>query len=276
MNDFTKKNDILICLDSDGCVMDTMEYKHRHIFGPLILKYWDIKEEKIFLEVWNEMNLYTRTRGINRFFGLVTAFRIMREKGFDMPALIDFENWLNQAEVVSNDEIKKTFDKTKSRDLEKVLLWSYEVNQKVKEISESFKSFKGVEEPLKKLSSHADIAIVSSANTQAIVDEWGENNLLKYTDIVMGQEKGTKQECIEALVQKGYERENIIFLGDAPSDLSTSIVCGVKFYPILAGVEELSWRKFDLEVVPTILNKNYTSDIQKKYVDEFKTLLRLN
>ena len=31
---FEKKRDYLICVDSDGCAMDTMNCKHIHCFGP--------------------------------------------------------------------------------------------------------------------------------------------------------------------------------------------------------------------------------------------------
>ena len=32
--EFTRKHDYLICVDSDGCAMDTMDSKHMLCFGP--------------------------------------------------------------------------------------------------------------------------------------------------------------------------------------------------------------------------------------------------
>ena len=44
---FEKKHEFLVCVDSDGCVMDTMNCKHIHCFGPCMVQEWD-------LQAWNE------------------------------------------------------------------------------------------------------------------------------------------------------------------------------------------------------------------------------
>ena len=35
---FQKKKDYLICVDSDGCAMDTMNIKHIKCFGPCMVE----------------------------------------------------------------------------------------------------------------------------------------------------------------------------------------------------------------------------------------------
>ena len=68
---FEKKHDYLVCVDSDGCVMDTMNCKHFHCFGPCMVDEWELdawREE--ILDRWNVINLFSMTRGINRFKGL--------------------------------------------------------------------------------------------------------------------------------------------------------------------------------------------------------------
>jgi hypothetical protein len=37
---FERKHDFLVCVDSDGCVMDTMNCKHFHCFGPCMVAEW--------------------------------------------------------------------------------------------------------------------------------------------------------------------------------------------------------------------------------------------
>ena len=37
-----KKHDILICVDSDGCAMDTMNIKHMKCFGPCLVEEWGL------------------------------------------------------------------------------------------------------------------------------------------------------------------------------------------------------------------------------------------
>ena len=41
---FEKKHEYLVCVDSDGCVMDTMNCKHFHCFGPCMVDQWGLQE----------------------------------------------------------------------------------------------------------------------------------------------------------------------------------------------------------------------------------------
>lgn len=74
IRDFKRKKDFMICVDSDGCAMDTMDIKHIRCFGPCMVAEWHLEEwEDAILSRWNEINLYTMTRGVNRFKGLAMA-----------------------------------------------------------------------------------------------------------------------------------------------------------------------------------------------------------
>ena len=71
---FERKKDYLICVDSDGCAMDTMDIKHFNCFGPCMVAEWGLEEWKEpILKRWNDINLYTMTRGVNRYKGLAMA-----------------------------------------------------------------------------------------------------------------------------------------------------------------------------------------------------------
>ena len=70
-SEFKKTKDFLLCVDSDGCVMDTMDIKHKKCFGPCFVAEWQLeKYNDEMLERWNEINLYSMDRGINRYKGL--------------------------------------------------------------------------------------------------------------------------------------------------------------------------------------------------------------
>ena len=103
---FEKKRDYLICIDSDGCAIDSMDIKHFRCFGPCMVKEWGLEAyEKELLESWNEVNLYSMTRGINRFKGLVKALTEVQEKyqpvEFFYPILVkkEKESWANIGEA---------------------------------------------------------------------------------------------------------------------------------------------------------------------------------
>ena len=55
-----KETDFLVCVDSDGCAMDTMDIKHIRCFGPCMVKEWKLEAwEGQILDRWNEINLYS-------------------------------------------------------------------------------------------------------------------------------------------------------------------------------------------------------------------------
>ena len=41
--EWKKRNEFLLCVDSDGCAIDTMEIKHRKCFGPCLVEEWDLE-----------------------------------------------------------------------------------------------------------------------------------------------------------------------------------------------------------------------------------------
>ena len=56
--DYTKEKDFLICIDSDGCAMDTMNSKHFNSFGPEFVKSYDLEEYKEeALEYWTSASV---------------------------------------------------------------------------------------------------------------------------------------------------------------------------------------------------------------------------
>lgn len=66
--DFKRTKEFLVCVDSDGCAMDTMNIKHFRTFGPEFVKSFHLEDiEKDVLDHWNKTNLFSETRGINRF-----------------------------------------------------------------------------------------------------------------------------------------------------------------------------------------------------------------
>ena len=75
LKDFVKSKDYLLCVDSDGCAMDTMNVKHFECVGPCFADEWQVKDRAAALKRWNEINLYQRTRGINRFMGIARILK---------------------------------------------------------------------------------------------------------------------------------------------------------------------------------------------------------
>ncbi len=94
--------------------------------------------------------------------------------------------------------------------------WSLNVNKSIEELPKGDEPFEGVAEGLEALSKIVDVAVVSSANGEALNDEWGRHDYIKYLTALLGQEAGTKQHCIAELKKKGYDTEKVLMVGDAP------------------------------------------------------------
>lgn len=266
LSEFKKTKNFLVCVDSDGCAMDTMDIKHIRCFGPCMIEVWQLQkwEEKI-LKRWNEINLYTITRGINRFKGLSMALSEINEQYQAIDGIDDLIFWSKNADELSNEALKKEIEKHPQKKIFKLALkWSEMVNNAIKKLPESeIKPFPLVKEALKLAHEKADIAIVSSANLGAVLDEWEKHGLLEHTDIVLTQNVGSKAFCISELLKKGYNKENVLMCGDAPGDLKAAETNEVFYYPILVKKEKDSWQDF--------INQGFSHLLDGSY-DEYETI----
>ncbi len=272
LTDYRKQKDFLVCVDSDGCAMDTMDVKHIRCFGPCMVAEWGLEEWKEeILARWNEINLYTMTRGINRFRGLAKALREIDGKYTKIDDLDTLTQWAADSPELSNDAVKRAIaEKPDSVILPKALSWSLAVNASIKALPESEKPpFQGVKEALSYAQQYADVAIVSSANLGAVLDEWKLYGLLEHTDIVLAQDAGSKAFCIGELLKKGYAPDHVLMCGDAPGDYDAARKNGVFFYPILVRREAESWAEFASQGLGRLTDGSYGGEYQEEKAGQF-------
>ena len=103
IEDFKKNHEYLVCIDSDGCAMDTMDIKHFECFGPCMIEEWGLEKwDKKLLERWNEINLYTKTRGTNRFKTLGMILKEVNASYVKIEGLEILEEWISHTKELSN------------------------------------------------------------------------------------------------------------------------------------------------------------------------------
>ena len=244
---FERKHDYLVCVDSDGCVMDTMNCKHFHCFGPCMVDEWGLQQwQDAILERWNVINLFSMTRGVNRFKGLAMALGEINETYKPIPGVKALQDWAATAPALSNDGVAKAAaeaaDPEAKRIFEKALSWSKAVNAAIVQLDEALKvPYDGAKEGLAAAHTFADVAMVSSANRDAVEEEWGKFGLLAHTDIVLAQDIGSKAACIAEMMKFGYDPNKVMMVGDAPGDSDAAKKNGVYYYPILVNHEKESW-----------------------------------
>lgn len=274
IENYQKRKQFLVCVDSDGCAMDTMDIKHKKCFGPCLIEVWNLQQwEEEILDRWYEINLYSELRGINRFKGLAIALKEINEKYIVIEALDQYLNWVEVTKELSNESLIEEISKNKAVCLEKALQWSDNLNKKINELLPQEKlPFEHVKEVLEKVHQYADIAIVSSANYEAIREEWLHNGLLDHIDLLLSQNIGSKSHCIHELLEKGYDANHVIMIGDAPGDEKAADENKVLFYPILVKQEAKSWNEFSEHIFGKFLQLDFSEDsiyYKKKFYDNF-------
>ena len=233
---------------------------------------WGLGEwREEILARWNDINLYTITRGINRFRGLAMALSEVSEKYRRIEDIERLVEWAENSPELSNSALEREIlINPDSPSLKKALSWSISVNKAITKLpEEEIRPFPLAREALELAHGRADIAVVSSANLDAVLLEWEKHGLLAHTDIVLAQNSGTKSACIAALIKKGYSKDRVVMCGDAQSDLAAAEENGVFFFPILVRRERESWREFMNTAFEKLLDGSFEGEYQREMTTKF-------
>lgn len=270
--DYTPKHTQMVCFDSDGCVFDTMEIKHKECFCPVTIQAWGLQPiAKYVREAWEYSNLYSRDRGRSRFHEILLVFDLLQEReevrlyDFQLPDIAPLRKWVHTEPILNNEQLAKhAYNPVMRRALE----WSMEMNRRTAEMVHGIPPFPGVRECLERLHDQADIIIVSATPREALKREWQEHDLIKYVRMLCAQEDGSKKECIRAL-RNYYDLNNILMIGDAPGDFEAARDNGVSFYSILPGEELASWRAFAREGMERFLEGTFKGAYEQSLITRF-------
>jgi phosphoglycolate phosphatase-like HAD superfamily hydrolase len=278
MLSLTPKHGFLVGIDSDGCAFDSMELKQKECFTPNTINYWGLQGvSKYAREACEFVNLYSKSRGINRFPALVEELEWtsrrpeVRDRGVQVRIPQALRDWIKREPKLGNPTLEKAVAETGDADLKHTLAWSKAVNRSVEEMVRGVPPFPFVRECLDKLFHQTDILVVSATPQEALEREWAEHDLAKYVVAICGQEVGTKKECLQAA--KLYPPEHTLMIGDAPGDYKAAKPNHALFFPINPGKEELSWKRFFEEGIDRFLSGTFAGKYQEELLAEFDRYL---
>ena len=184
----------------------------------------------------------------------------IRDRYKTIPGLSDLTGWVDQTKALSNSALEQAIRETGSECLQKALHWSQQVNASINQLDESLKKpFDGASQGLAAAAEFADVAVVSSDNRDAVLEEWGKYGLLDHVDLVLAQDAGSKQHCIAMLLETGYAPAHVLMVGDAPGDRAAAQTNGVYFYPILVKKEAASWQEFCEKATDHLRSESYAA-----------------
>lgn len=274
------RHEFLIAIDSDGCVFDSMEIKHKECFIPNIIKYWKLQAVSKYARAAAEfVNLYSRWRGTNRFPALIKTFDLLREwpevqkRKVEIPVAQSLRDWIARETKLGNPTLKAEVERTGDPILAQALEWSVAVNATIADIVQGVPPFPNCRESLEKISRHADIIVCSSTPMEALQREWEEHNLARYVRFIAGQEIGSKKEHIQMAAEGKYPPDHVLMIGDAPGDLKAARANGARFFPIVPGEEEDSWELFLTEAADKFFKGEYDDDYENRLIAEFEERL---
>ena len=119
LKNFIAKKDFFIGIDSDGCVFDSMEPKHKECFCPAFINNFNLQSvSKYAREVWEFVNLYSQNRGCNRFYAVIKALDILRshpevkKRGVKIVEVPKLKTWTQRESKLSNITLKAEIDRT--------------------------------------------------------------------------------------------------------------------------------------------------------------------
>jgi beta-phosphoglucomutase-like phosphatase (HAD superfamily) len=274
LSSYEKKHDYLICIDSDGTVIDAMAAKHNHCHGPALVSMWNLHQHAADAQdLWNSINLYSTHRGVNRFIALAIFLEEVDGVWTHEPHLSVLKDWAENSGNLSNEGLVEEIKKNPDPILRKALLWSYDINERILKLSHTDKPpYEGVRDFFEKAKGQVDFALISSSNMSALLEEWGNHDLLKYLDVLTSQEIGTKGECIRRLIEKGYDPKKVLMVGDANPDLEAANSNNAYFYPILTQHETQSWEDLQNKFF-TYFTKDLYASHQSEIIEKFKNNL---
>jgi phosphoglycolate phosphatase-like HAD superfamily hydrolase len=278
MLSITPKHDFLVGIDSDGCVFDSMELKHKECFIPAFINHYELQGvSKYAREAAEFVNLYSKSRGANRFPALVEQLDWLRRRpevkarGIPVARPKGLVDWVARETKLGNPSLEKTVAATGDADLKQALAWSIAVNKAIAEMVRGVPPFPFVRQCLERFAERADMLVCSQTPNAALEAEWAEHDLSRFVLAICGQEVGSKKESLGAAKQ--YPANHTLMIGDAPGDYKAAIANNCLFFPINPGAEEASWRRLFEEGIQRFFEGSFAGAYQERLLAEFDASL---
>lgn len=278
MGAFKPQHEFLVAIDSDGCVFDTMDLKHKECFIPQFIRHYGLQAVANYARQAAEfVNLYSKNRGCNRFIGLLLQLSLLAERpevsarGVTVEVPASLALWLRQAKSLGEPALAEALATNPDPALERALAWSRDVNVAVAQMVTGVPPFPWARRCLESLRGRADMIVCSATPTATLKSEWHEHGLAGHVREIFGQEAGSKRTILE--IAKAYEPGKVLMVGDAPGDRQAAEAHGAWFFPICPTREDESWAVLHDEGIERFLAGRYGKDFQNALNTAFDQLL---
>jgi phosphoglycolate phosphatase-like HAD superfamily hydrolase len=260
-----------------------MEVKHNDCFSVAVVSDFGLASvSRPVHQAWDFVNLYSQTRGCNRFKALLSVMDLLREMprvqaaGVKVPELPHLRQWVQTDTQLGNPRLQELIEGSSGErrdELSQVMTWSKHVNQLVSQTVHNLPPFPGVKDSLVRFAEQADVMVVSATPAEALEREWAEHGIDRHVVLIAGQEMGSKTEHLTLAAKGKYADDQVLMVGDAPGDMKAARDVGALFFPINPGGEEESWARLLSEGIERFFAKRYAGGYEKQLVSDFMQLL---
>ena len=286
LKDFPHRKEFLVAIDSDGCVFDSMNPKQIVVFHPRIMDLYGLWGIESYLrEVAEFVNLFSDTRGCNRFLALHYVCRFLKERGevggaikkqgicFPNTDALDGYVETYKDRSLGNPSQEEYIQETQDESLSRLLGWSVAINSSIARKIKDIPSFDHAKKALSFICQYADVVVVSQTPHEALVREWEEHGLNRYVGAIAGQEMGSKEYHIRIASAGRYQDDKTMMIGDAPGDRRAADANCSLFYPIVPGKENESWLRLVEVGFSRFFDGTFAGEYQERLLAEFEGAL---
>ncbi len=256
-----------------------MERKQKQVFIPQAiasLGFTDIADR--YRATAERVNLYSHTRGANRFEALAVCLDTLREDPqlrARLPDPAPLWEFVRRGRPLSHEVFREYVGVNPSEFLSRVLHWSAESNRRIAAEFEAGPPFPGVANSIKALERFARVTVVSATPTAALRAEWTDAHLIGHVDDLAGQERGSKKAQLAEARAAGFSADTCLMIGDAPGDHAAAEANDTLFFPIVPGREEASWRELLRNGIERFRMGGFAGSYQKRLIAEFYAALNV-
>ncbi len=278
IDNYRAQKSFLVGIDSDGCVFDTMELKHKECFIPNFINHYELQGvSKYARETAEFVNLYSKSRGTNRFPALIEQLNRLRlrpeviARKVRVPQSQGLVRWVEQETKLGNPALERATEATGDPDLKRALAWSRAVNESIAGMVRNVPPFPSVKPCLERFAEVADMLVVSATPDAALTREWEEHGVASYVRAICGQEAGSKADTLALAAQ--YESDHSLMIGDSLGDYQAAESNRCLFFPINPGAEEASWQQLLEEGIDRFLAGTFAGEYQQQQLEAFNRCL---
>ncbi len=246
---------VIIIVESEGAVFDVHRRWHEAAYLPAFIGcFGGMAEPALCGEVWRYVALETCLRGEPPMVILLAALRVLNclspsvQRTVVVKALEKYA-----ASETSTDDLFRLEEKNPA---EMMAIDWFSMAEGLIQDSGRVPYFFTAEEFLRNaayIAPNSRILVYSSLLEQTAMRLWQVAGLDQCFFRIAGRERGSPSNYLRAALAAGFERSSIVTVGSSAMMFKAAQLAGIRFFPIVPGQEEESWKIFAEEWFPAYL-----------------------